>query len=92
MCYSALPLAHRDFSQLVLLSPQAMVSRDTGISIAGQPDRLNGLQIDGAANNPRSPAVSITTSSASSNRSATHPAWARASALPRVPSRITGVS
>jgi hypothetical protein len=46
---AALPLDHRDFSQLVLLSPQAMVSRDTGISIAGQPDRLHGLQIDGAS-------------------------------------------
>ena len=46
---AALPLDHRDFSQLVLLSPQAVVSRDTGISIAGQPDRLNGLQIDGAS-------------------------------------------
>jgi len=46
---AALPLNHRDFSQLVLLSPQATVSRDTGISIAGQPDRLNGLQIDGAS-------------------------------------------
>ncbi len=33
----------------MLLSPQAVVSRDTGISIAGQPDRLNGLQIDGAS-------------------------------------------
>ena len=46
---AALPLDHRDFSRMVLLSPQAMVSRDTGISIAGQPDRLNGLQIDGAS-------------------------------------------
>ncbi|HUR06458.1 MAG TPA: TonB-dependent receptor, partial [Nonomuraea sp.] len=46
---AALPLAQRVFSQLVLLSPQAVVSRDTGISIAGQPDRLNGLQIDGAS-------------------------------------------
>ena len=46
---AALPLDHKDFSRLVLLSPQAMVSRDTGISIAGQPDRLNGLQIDGAS-------------------------------------------
>jgi Carboxypeptidase regulatory-like domain len=46
---NALPLAHRQFSQLVLLSPQAMVSRDTGISIAGQPDRLNGVQVDGAS-------------------------------------------
>ena len=33
----------------MLLSPQATVSRDTGITIAGQPDRLNGLQIDGAS-------------------------------------------
>jgi hypothetical protein len=46
---AALPLDHRDFSQLVLLSPQAVLSRDSGISIAGQPDRLNGLQIDGAS-------------------------------------------
>ena len=46
---AALALDHRDFSRLVLLSPQAVVSRDTGISIAGQPDRLNGLQIDGAS-------------------------------------------
>jgi hypothetical protein len=46
---AALPLAHRDFAQLVLLSPQAVVSRDTGVSFAGQPDRLNGLQIDGAS-------------------------------------------
>ena len=46
---AALPLAQRDFAQLVLLSPQAAVSRDTGVSIAGQPDRLNGLQIDGAS-------------------------------------------
>jgi hypothetical protein len=46
---AALPLDRRDFSQLVLLSPQAVVSRDTGISIAGQPDRLNGLRIDGAS-------------------------------------------
>jgi hypothetical protein len=46
---AALPLDHRDFTQLVLLSPQAVVARDTGISIAGQPDRLNGLQIDGAS-------------------------------------------
>jgi hypothetical protein len=45
----ALPLAHRDFAQLVLLSPQAVVSRDTGVSFAGQPDRLNGFQIDGAS-------------------------------------------
>jgi hypothetical protein len=47
--FAALPLDHRDFSRMLLLSPQAMVSRDTGISIAGQPDRLNGLQIDGAS-------------------------------------------
>lgn len=46
---AALPLNRRDVSQLVLLSPQAALTRDTGVSIAGQPDRLNGLQIDGAS-------------------------------------------
>ena len=46
----SLPLAHRDFTRLVLLSPQAVMTRDSGISIAGQSDRLNGLQIDGASN------------------------------------------
>ena len=47
---SNLPVPNRDFSQLMLLSPQAILSRDGGISIAGQSDRLNGFQIDGATN------------------------------------------
>jgi hypothetical protein len=47
---SNLPVPNRDFSQLILLSPQAILSRDGGISIAGQSDRLNGFQIDGATN------------------------------------------
>ena len=48
---SHLPVARRDFSQLMLLSPQAVLSRDSGITFAGQSDRLNNLQIDGASNN-----------------------------------------
>jgi outer membrane receptor protein involved in Fe transport len=46
-----LPVSGRDFSQLALLSPQVVLSRNGGLSIAGQPDRLNALQIDGATNN-----------------------------------------
>ena len=46
---NSLPLG-RDFSQLVLLSPQAALSRNFGVSIAGQPDRLNGFQVDRASN------------------------------------------
>jgi hypothetical protein len=53
-----LPVAGRDFGQLALLSPQVVRSRPGalsftggGLSIAGQPDRLNALQIDGATNN-----------------------------------------
>jgi outer membrane receptor protein involved in Fe transport len=45
-----LPVPHQDFSRLVLLSPQAVLTRDSGITIAGQSDRLNGFQIDGATN------------------------------------------
>jgi hypothetical protein len=48
---SGLPLQNRDFSQLALLSPQAVRTADQGISIAGQSDRLNNIQIDGANNN-----------------------------------------
>lgn len=48
---SNLPVARRDFSQLILLSPQAVLSRDSGVTFAGQSDRLNNLQIDGASNN-----------------------------------------
>lgn len=46
-----LPVPGRDFSQLALLSPQVVQSPSGGLSIAGQPDRLNALQIDGATNN-----------------------------------------
>ena len=46
-----LPVRGRDFSQLALLSPQVVLSPNGGLSIAGQPDRLNSLQIDGATNN-----------------------------------------
>ena len=45
-----LPLTHQDISRLVLLLPQAVLTRDSGASIAGQSDRLNGFQIDGATN------------------------------------------
>lgn len=48
---SGLPLQGRDFSQLAFLSPQAIRTTDLGISIAGQSDRLNNIQIDGANNN-----------------------------------------
>jgi outer membrane receptor protein involved in Fe transport len=46
-----MPVRGRDFSQLALLSPQVVLSPNGGLSIAGQPDRLNSLQIDGATNN-----------------------------------------
>ncbi len=45
-----LPVRSRDFLQLTYLSPQAAVSPNGGVSIAGQSDRLNGFQIDGATN------------------------------------------
>jgi hypothetical protein len=45
-----LPVPNQDVSRLVLLSPLAVLTRDSGISIAGQSDRLNGFQIDGATN------------------------------------------
>ena len=45
-----LPVRSRDFAQLTYLSPQAAVSPNGGVSIAGQSDRLNGFQIDGATN------------------------------------------
>jgi hypothetical protein len=47
---SRLPVGKRDFSQLVFLSPQAVLGPGGGVSIAGQSDRLNGVQIDGATN------------------------------------------
>jgi hypothetical protein len=47
-----LPVPSRDFSLMALLSPQVTRSRSGGgLSIAGQPNRLNALQIDGATAN-----------------------------------------
>jgi hypothetical protein len=46
-----LPIRGRDVFQLALLSPRAVRTRGGGLSLAGQPDRLVGLQIDGATNN-----------------------------------------
>lgn len=46
-----LPVRGRDVFQLTLLSPQAVRTRGGGLSLAGQSDRLNGLQIDGSTNN-----------------------------------------
>ena len=47
---SQLPVRSRDFAQLVVMSPQAAATPSGGVSIAGQSDRLNGFQIDGATN------------------------------------------
>jgi hypothetical protein len=47
---SRLPVQARDFSQLTFLSPQATPTPSGGVSFAGQTDRLNGFQIDGATN------------------------------------------
>src|SRR6185312_13615340 len=33
-----LPIPHQDFSRLILLSPQAVLTQDSGVSIAGQSD------------------------------------------------------
>jgi hypothetical protein len=48
---SRLPIPGRDFSTLALLSPQVTVSPNGGLSFAGQHERYNSLQIDGATNN-----------------------------------------
>jgi hypothetical protein len=48
---NALPVRGRDVFQLALLSPLAARSSGGALSIGGQPDRLNALQIDGATNN-----------------------------------------
>ena len=48
---SRLPIVRRNFYHLIQLSPQAAPSPAGGASIAGQNDRLNGLQIDGGSNN-----------------------------------------
>ncbi|HET8623983.1 MAG TPA: TonB-dependent receptor [Gemmatimonadales bacterium] len=45
-----LPVTDRDFTQLALLSPQVTLSPNGGLSFAGQHDRLNELQTDGATN------------------------------------------
>ena len=47
---ASLPLAHNDFARLILLSPQAVLTRDSGASIAGQSDRLNDIRVDGTSN------------------------------------------
>jgi hypothetical protein len=45
------PVNRRDYAELALLSPQVTRSPNGGLSLAGQHDRLNGFQIDGANNN-----------------------------------------
>ncbi len=45
---AGLPLERNSIAALLALSPQAVPSRDSGISIAAQPDRLNSLQVDGS--------------------------------------------
>jgi hypothetical protein len=44
------PVFNRDFLRLALLSPRVTRTPSGGLSIAGQPDRLNAVQIDGATN------------------------------------------
>jgi Carboxypeptidase regulatory-like domain/TonB dependent receptor len=44
---SRLPVPGRDFKQLALLSPHVVATPTEGLSIDGQPDRLNAIQIDG---------------------------------------------
>ena len=43
------PIRGRDFSELALLSPQVVRGPTGGLSIAGQPDRPNSFQLDGAS-------------------------------------------
>src|SRR6202048_594204 len=45
-----LPLQGRNFTSLIAIDPRVTVT-GTGVSIAGQNDRLNNIQIDGGANN-----------------------------------------
>src|ERR1043166_8710187 len=49
--FARLPVAGRDFSLFALLAPQAVLTAQGGLSIAGQSDRLNAIQIDRATNN-----------------------------------------
>ncbi len=44
------PVFERDFLRLAALSPRVIRTPSGGLSIAGQPDRLNAIQIDGATN------------------------------------------
>jgi hypothetical protein len=46
-----LPIDHRDYTELALLSPQVTRSATGGLSFAGQHDRFNSIQIDGTTNN-----------------------------------------
>ncbi|HET8624402.1 MAG TPA: TonB-dependent receptor [Gemmatimonadales bacterium] len=48
---SRLPVPGRDFTRLAVLSPQVTVGPNGGLSFAGQHERFNSLQIDGANNN-----------------------------------------
>jgi hypothetical protein len=45
-----LAVAHRDYTELALLSPQVTKSVNGGLSFAGQHDRFNSIQIDGTSN------------------------------------------
>ena len=46
-----LPVSHRDYTELALLSPQVTRSPNGGLSFVGQHDRFNSIQIDGTNNN-----------------------------------------
>jgi len=48
---SRLPVPGRDFTRLALLSPHVVATPTGGLSIDGQPDRLNAIQIDGTTGN-----------------------------------------
>ena len=46
-----LPVGGRGYTALALLSPQVTTSPNGGLSFAGQHDRFNSIQVDGATNN-----------------------------------------
>jgi len=46
-----LPVSHRDYTELAVLSPQVTKSPNGGLSFTGQHDRANSIQIDGTNNN-----------------------------------------